>query len=557
MSNRYYLPPFQACVSDGKAASVMCSYNALNGIPTCANDWLLQTLARDTWGLDPNGFVTSDCDAVGDIFSAHHYTKTGEEAVALALKAGTDTDCGSAYNTYLYSAYNQSLVNDNDINKSILRLTTSQLRLGYFDNPKTQIYRQYGIEHVNTPHAKYMAQKIAEESFVLLKNNNNILPININNIKTIALIGPLYNDTYYIQGNYRGNPQHSISIVDGLRNVQGITILATMGCHSTGSDTSGFEEAAALAQQADLTIFVGGLDERIEAEGTDRVSLTWPGVQDQLIQRLETATKNLVVLVTGGGQIDCSRQKSSPGISALMWIGYPSQAAGAALANVLFGHVAVAGRLPTTQYVADYANQVSLFDMELRAVDGKPGRTYMFYKDTPVYPFGYGLSYTTWKYEWVQPLRTIINIQDIIQQARLSLNNNNNNNNNNDDKLFNAPFISYMLNITNTGTVTSDHCILLFLNSTIPDTPKAKLIDYTRIHNILPAETRTIYFTPLLKNIANVDINGNKIILSGNYYLWIGSANENYLTHEFEMIGQSSIIEKLPPPPAHHNIPRK
>ena len=438
----------------------------------------------------------------------------------------------------MYSTYNKSLVDDEDINRAVLRLTTTQIRLGFYDNPKTQIYRSYGVEHVNTPFAENEARRIAEESFVLLKNNAATLPLSLSKVKTVALIGPLLNDTYYMQGNYRSVPKNPVTLFAGLQNVEDITVSSAYGCSINGNDKSGFAAALALAKSADVTIFVGGNSEQVESEGNDRETIDWPGVQEDLIKQLETVAKTFVVLITGGGQIDCTYEKSSNTVDALLWIGYPAQAAGTAVANTLFGVTAPAGRLPVTQYIADYVNQINMTDMGLRATNTTPGRTYKFYTGEPVYSFGYGLSYTTWSYSWGAPMLRTYSIEAIIKHSRLFA-----------GPLPKAPFVSYVVNVTNTGQVTSDHAVLLFVNSSVPDTPRAQLIDYTRIRRVAPGETRTIYFTPLLSSMATVDMDGNKMLEPADYHLWIGNGRECDLGHKFSMTGLAEMIEKLPPPP--------
>jgi beta-D-xylosidase 4 len=206
----YFLPGFEKCIRDARAGSVMCSYNALNEIPTCADDFLIQTVARELWEYDtlPDGWVVSDCDAVANIYDPHHYRKTPQEAAAAGLKAGTDLDCGGFYRDHLPAALSENLITEADLDKSVLRLTRSLIRIGYFDDPKNQPYRQYGWEHVGTAEANMYSFRTALESLTLLKNTNNALPIDASSGISVALIGPLVNDTYFVQGNYRGQRIH-------------------------------------------------------------------------------------------------------------------------------------------------------------------------------------------------------------------------------------------------------------------------------------------------------------------------------------------------------------
>jgi beta-D-xylosidase 4 len=376
----YFLPPFERCIRDARAGSVMCSYNALNEIPTCADDFLIQTIARDLWEFDKlaDGWVVSDCDAVANIWDPHHYTSTPEEAAAAGLKAGTDLDCGGFYRDHLPGAYAQGLITDADLDRSVLRLTQSLIRIGYFDDPKTQPYRQYGIEHVNSEESHRVSYLAALESLTLLKNSPSVLPIDSSSGVTIALIGPLVNDSYFVQGNYRGKPPYVTTTLDALMAEKNVKVTYVQGADVASNDTSRFDAAVNAAKAADYTIYVGGLTENQESEGHDRDVLTWPGVQAQLISALAAASKKpLIVLAMGGGQIDLSAQRDASNVGALLWIGYPSMHGGRAIAEVLFGRYSPSGRLVTTSYPASYVS-LSMEDMELRPNEatGNPGRTY-------------------------------------------------------------------------------------------------------------------------------------------------------------------------------------
>ena len=358
----------------------MCSYNALNEIPTCADDFLIQTVARDLWEYDtlPDGWVVSDCDAVANIYDPHHYRKTPQEAAAAGLKAGTDLDCGGFYRDHLPAALSEGLITEEDLNVSILRLTRSLIRIGYFDDPKTQPYRQYGWEHVGTMEANEYSYRAALESLTLLKNIKGALPIDASAGASIALIGPLVNDTYFVQGNYRGKPPYVTTTLNAFMAESNLKVTYVQGCAVASNDTTGFAAAVAAAKAADYTIYVGGLTENQESEGHDRDVLTWPGVQQQLIAQLAAAAqKPLIVLAMGGGQIDLSTEKGADNVGALMWVGYPSMHGGRAIAEALLGRYSPSGRLVTTSYPADYV-QLSMEDMQLRpnASTGNPGRTY-------------------------------------------------------------------------------------------------------------------------------------------------------------------------------------
>ena len=540
----YFLVPFESCIRDAQAGSVMCSYNALNGIPTCADDFLIQTVARELWGFDKldDGWVVSDCDAVGNIWDPHHYTKTEAEAAAVALLAGTDSDCGAFYRDHLPDAYSQGLVTEADMDKSVLRLTKSLLRVGYFDDAATQPYRQYGIDHVNTQAAALVSYTAAVESITLLKNAAATLPLSAGGGVTVAVIGPLVTDTYFVQGNYRGKPPYVTTLLDAMRAEPGVQVVYVQGCEVGSQNTTGFDAAVAAAQQADVVVYMGGLTESQEAEGNDRTVLTWPGVQQQLIANISAAAKKpITVLIMGGGQIDVSSELQADKVGAILWIGYPSQHGGRAIADVLFGRFSPSGRLVTTSYPASYT-ALSMEDMELRpnAQTGNPGRTYLWYTGEPVLPFGYGLSYTTFEYafqatarevehiaEWAGRTKQWAAAQGVADHSS-------------------APFLTYSANVTNTGSVTSDVSVLLFVQSSAPDTPKQQLVGYVHAHALEPHAWRVVYFDVRLSALLAVDDEGDRWLQPADYSLFIGHAGHREAVHTFRLEGERTLVQPWP-----------
>jgi len=269
----YYLPPFQECARDSDVQSVMCSYNAVNGVPTCADNYLLQTVLREYWGWDEKEqWVTSDCDAVQNIYNAsswnvpkygHNYTQTPEQAVADALNAGTDLDCGTFYPDFLPAAYEQGLYNISTLDRSLIRRYASLVTLGYFDPPALQSYRQLTFANVSTNASQSLALQAAEEGIVLLKNDGS-LPLS-SGVKLIALIGPWADATTQMQGNYYGVAPYLHSPLYAAQEA-GFSVMHAVGTNINTTNTTGFAAAMAIAEQADAIIYAGGLDVSIEAE---------------------------------------------------------------------------------------------------------------------------------------------------------------------------------------------------------------------------------------------------------------------------------------------------
>ena len=396
-----YLPAFQSCVERGQASALMCSYNAINGIPSCANIQLMTNYARQDWGFD--GYITSDCGAFGLIQSGHNFTQSDAETALVALSAGMDIGCDNLTPGYIREALVNGFLLQKTVDAALIRLFNVQMRLGMFDPRADQVYTKYNYTNrINTPAHQQLALEAARQGIVLLKNTNNVLPISASLVKSIAVIGPNGNATEVLKGNYAGKPAFLISPIQGLESYVS-NVLYAKGCDIASNSTTGFEAAVALAQKADVTVLVVGLDQSQESEDHDRTITDLPGVQNDLIKTVATQAKGpVIVVVMTGGAVDLTVPKSLSQVGAILWCGYPGQAGGQALADVIFGVFNPSGRLPYTIHDADFPSQVSMIDMNMRPSNNpstpNPGRTYRFFTGKPVYNFGEGLSYTTFTY---------------------------------------------------------------------------------------------------------------------------------------------------------------
>ncbi|KAF9057773.1 glycoside hydrolase family 3 protein [Panaeolus papilionaceus] len=533
--SEYYLPPFQSCVRDAKVASVMCSYNSVNGIPACASSYLLQTLLRDHWGFNDDGrWVTSDCDAVDNIFSTHHFTSNYAQAVADALKAGTDVDCGTAYSAHLPDAFNQSLITRGDLERALVRQYSSLVRLGYFDPADKQPYRQLGWSDINTPPARDLAYKAALEGIVLLKNDGT-LPLK-STIKSIAFVGPWANATGQLQGNYQGTAPFLVSPFQGAVNT-GYKATYTQGTTISGNSTTGFAAALAAAKAADAIVFAGGIDESIEREGLDRNTITWPGNQLDLAAQLSNLGKPMIVMQFGGGQVDSSALKNNKNVNAILWGGYPGQSGGTALADIISGKAAPSGRLPLTQYPGDYVNQIAMTDMTIRPNATSPGRSYIWYKGTPVFEFGHGLFFTTFNLSWARPAKSHYPTPPGLPMAPAGT-----------KSVDLDVFDTFDVVIKNTGKVASDYTALAFLSSNAGPAPhpNKQLVAYTRLHDIKPGTQQIASLKVTLGSIARADADGNLHVYPGTYKLTIDTGAAQILTHSFVIDGKAVQISSWP-----------
>ncbi|CAF0991145.1 unnamed protein product [Adineta ricciae] len=510
-----YLPPFKSCIQDAQVASIMCSYNSINGIPACAHQFLLETIARESFHL--NGFVVSDCNAISDILHTHHYTSTPEQTVAVALRAGTDLECGVFYLFHMNDALQRKLINETDITQALMRTYDVLIRLGWFDPPEQQVYRQLNKNNVDTAEARQLSLVSAQESIVLLKNINGSLPLDLNQLtnKRIALIGPTADATIQMQGIYHGRAPFLIDPLTGFKNITAgkpIEVDYARGCGISSHSERDFAAAVRLAQSSDIVIFFGGIDHTIERESVDRQSIALPDIQLSLIQELEKVARSpLHVVIMSGSSLDLSYIRDSVRCASLIWMGYPGQSGGLAVASVVFGQYNPAGRLPITFYPASYVNEVSMFNMQLRPSVNSPGRTYKFYTGKAIYEFGYGLSYTTFNYTWDN--RTFISaysIQSITKQI------------NRQEKTI---ISSIRINVTNTGVMNGDDVVLAYVTppnvSSEQVPPFKQLFGFERVY-LKVNETKEVCFAFTVETALLVAHNASKWLHSGSYRIMIG-----------------------------------
>lgn len=393
-----FMPSFEACIHhDGGAASgVMCSYNAVNGVPMCANKPLLDNITL-RWGFE--GYVTSDCGAVGDVMYNHHFTKTPDETLQATLGAGMDVDCGGMVTQYFASAVANGTLRESAWHRALTRQFTTLMRLGLFDPAEDQPFKQWTAANVSDESARHLALTAAQEGVVMLNYDVNVLPLDAKANQRIAIMGPHANATWTLLGNYNGQPPYMVSPLDGVRRyAKHVDFIRGVGV--TSFNATEFDAACRLAAKSDVVVLVMGLSENVEDEGLDRYRITLPGLQSVFIHRMVAcaAGKPVILVSMSGGSVDYSEFMALPGISAIMWAGYAGQSGGQAIADVIYGSVSPSGRLPHTVYPADFVDLVTPLDMQMEAnqTSGNPGRTYRYYTGNAVYPFAWGLTYTNW-----------------------------------------------------------------------------------------------------------------------------------------------------------------
>ncbi|KAL7932835.1 glycoside hydrolase family 3 protein [Trichoderma chlorosporum] len=535
----YYLPSFRACFRDAKAGAVMCSYNAVNGHPSCANYYMVENILRDHWGWESSAhWVTGDCGAVDGVFSEHHVGQSAAQGVAFALNNGTDLDCGTAYSSNLVSAVQSNYTTEAQLDQALIRLYGSLIVLGYFDPPEGQEYRTLGVSDVNTPSTQKLAYTALVESITLLKNDDNILPIRPTG-QTVLFVGPWANNaSVSMFGNYNGvAPYKTIPVPTANSSSYNWKVMYSQGLqYVLSNNTSQFAAAVSAAKEADVVVYIGGIDEQVEAEAHDRSSIDWPGAQLDLIQQL-AAVKPLIVVQVGGGQVNNSSILQNRNVKGLLWMGYPGQEFGPGLIDILSGASAPAGRLPVTQYPADYINQVPMTDQSLRPSSSNPGRTYRWYNGS-VIPFGTGLHYTKFNVSWAAEGsgKGTYNTTEFA---------------NAEDPKDLAEFDTFRINVENVGSTASDYVALLFVKSSDSGPqpyPLKTLISYARAHDVQPGAAAEVDLKVNVGQIARNDASGNLILYPGTYTLEIDVEGADGPTAEFQVQGIESVLDQFPQP---------
>lgn len=491
-----YLRAFKACIVEGKAASIMGAYNRLYGEPCCASTLLLERILRGQWGF--GGYVVSDCGAICDFHNHHKVTSSAAESAALALKRGCDLNCGDTYH-HLRAAVQAGLVGPEDIDRSLIRLLIARFRLGMFDPPQMVPYADISPQVVNCDRHKRLAREVARQSFVLLKNENRLLPLN-KDLKCLAVVGPSGYNLDVLHGNYTGFSPTMATFLEGLLQAVpvGTQVNWCMGCEHAGQGHINLKELEVAVRDAQVIIAAMGYTPALEGEeaemmgvvadgGGDRLSIGLPGRQLELLQMLHETGKPIVLVLTGGSAIELNWAAAN--IPAILMTWYPGEQAGQALADVLFGDYSPSGRLPITFYKS--LEQVPPFEDYNMA-----GRTYRFMQDQPLYHFGYGLSYTKFAYSNLRLSRKTISKNG---QVRVSV------------------------DVANVGDRAGDEVVQLYVSdveASVP-VPLQHLEGFAKIH-LEPGQKRTVHFTLSAEQLAAYDEDGQPFVEPGLFNVSVG-----------------------------------
>ena len=513
----HYLPAFKICATEGGAEAFMSAYNAVNGVPCSVSDWLLADVLRGEWGFD--GYVVSDCGAVDNVWKDHHYYPSPQEAAGYAMKAGVDLCCfGGEFTNYIGSAIDMGIITEADLDQSVKRLFRARIRLGEFDPQGTCPYHQIDPNLKDSQQHRDLAREAARQSLVLMKNEGNLLPLDVDQMNSIVLIGrhavePASPGNLSFLGGYTARPSYTVSTKAGVENLVGsqitVHVAQGMGDFMDGSFSFSGEEEQWITD-ADAVVVVVGTDNRVIGEGRDKTFLELEGAQEDMIQWVHQHNHNTIVLLYTAVPLAINWTVDNvPAIGAVWYFG---QEGGNAVAEMLFGQYNPGGKLAMTW--VESVNDLPAFN-DYYIIDNN--RTYMYFTGTPLYPFGHGLSYTQFEYSNFQ-------IPGSVHQ---------------DGGLF-----SISVDVQNVGSRRGDEVVQLYIHdvqASVP-VPIKRLVGFQRI-TLDPGEKQTVTIEVDVEQLGFWDVGTQQFITEyGTIEVMAGSSSAD--------IRLMDSIEISPPIPA-------
>lgn len=489
-----YLPAFKKLVVDAKVEAVMGAYNRTLGEPCNASQLLLEEILRGEWGFE--GHVVSDCGALTDIHLNHKVTKDAAETVALALKRGCDIGCDQVYDE-IPEALARGLITEADVDRALARTLGTRFKLGMFDPEESVPFASIGLDVVACDEHRQLAYQAAVESVVLLKNKNSILPIKPST-RRILVTGPTATSLEALLGNYYGFNNQMTTLLEGItgRIPEGIVMEYHSGALLNQPRAIEHSWAPVMAQASDVSIVCVGLTPHFEGEegeslltplNGDRADISLPASQIAFIKELAVHGAKIVLVVTGGSPIALGEVMEYVDAAVFVW--YPGMEGGRAVADVLFGDASPAGRLPLT--FPESLDQLPPFDDY-----NMTGRTYRYMTADPLFPFGFGLSYTTFAYSDLQttPLT--------------------------------ADGFNASVTVTNSGDVAADEVVQFYvsaLESTLP-APLSQLVGFQRVH-LEPGQSLTVSTLITPEMLMLYDEDGQQVLETGKFRLTVGGCS--------------------------------
>ena len=519
----YFLKPFQAGVEEGNAQSVMASYNEIDGIPSHANKHLLTDILRQEWGF--NGIVVSDYFGIDDLRALHHVSANSADAAKMALEAGVDVElpAADAYRS-LVGQVRDGRIAESTVDRSVARVLREKFLIGLFDNP--YVDPGYAGKITNSPEHQQLALKAAREAIILLKNQNNLLPLDKTRYKRIAVIGPNAADLHL--GGYSDKPGRGVSVLQGIKDKVGskAEVLYSLGCKITESlpdwnadqvvlgdpalNAKRIEEAAKVARQADIAILVLGGNEQTSREAWapnhsgDRDNLDLLGNQDDLVKAILATGKPVVVMLLHGRPN--SINYIAENVPAILEGWYLGQEGGTAAADVLFGDYNPGGKLPIT--VPRSVGQLP--DYYYQKPSAK--REYLGTTTKPLYPFGWGLSYSTFKYEHLRLSSESIGTEGHVKVA---------------------------VDLTNTSKLRGDEVVQLYIRDEVSSVtrPVKELRGFRRI-TLAPGETKTVELTLGPSELSFLNLEMHRVVEPGSFKIMVGGNSDDLIETTLNVIAK-------------------
>ena len=509
-----YLPAFRALVEEAGVEAVMGAYNRTNGEPCCGSKTLLKDILRGKWHFQ--GHVTSDCWAIKDFHEGHMVTDGPVDSVSLAVNNGCDLNCGNLY-VYLEQAVAEGKVKEETIDECVTHLFTTRFKLGMFDEDDKVPYNKLGHDAVDTAASKAFNLEVAEKILVLLKNKDNILPLDKSKLKSIAVVGPNADSRKALVGNYEGTASRYFTVLDGLHEYLGddVQIRYSEGCHLYADKLNGLaqegeliSEVKGVCAESDVVICCLGLDSGLEGEegdqgnqfaSGDKPNLNLPGHQEEILRVCLDSGKPVIVVVLSGSALAINTAENEAAAVLQAW--YPGAMGGLAVARALFGEVNPQGKLPVTFYHSD-ADLPSFTDYAMK------GRTYRYIETEPLYPFGYGLSYTRFTFN------------DAAVSAGTA----------------GPDGVDVSVTVRNEGSRAGTETVEVYVKAERPGTPNAQLKGLAKV-SLQPGEEQRVTVHLPLAALALCDEKGVSQVLPGDYTLWVGGSQPD--TRSITLTGQA------------------
>ncbi len=495
-----YLPAFQKLVREDGVEAVMGAYNRVNGEPCCGSKTLLTDILRGQWGFD--GHVVSDCWAIKDFYTGHHVTANARQSAALAVSNGCDVNCGEVF-LNLVQAVREGLIGEDKITRACERLFTTRMKLGMFEQPGKVPYDGIDYSVVDSPAMKALNLDVSKRCLTLLKNDG-LLPLDRTKIKTLGVIGPNADNRRALVGNYEGTASRYETVLEGLEDYLGgdVRVVYSQGCHlykdrteNLGQANDRLSEVKAVCQESDVVVAVLGLDPGMEGEegdqgnayaSGDKKDLRLPGLQEHILRAAVDSGKPVVLVVLSGSALALDWTQGH--VPAILHGWYPGARGGRAIAETLFGDNCPEGRLPVTFYSEDQTLP-PFTDYSMK------GRTYRYLDSEPLYPFGYGLSYTAFAFD---------------REALSS------------DKIT-ASGLTVTCRVKNTGGYASRVPVQVYVKARRPDTPNAQLKGLKKVA-LAPGEEKEVTIALPAAAFGLYDNEGVLRVEQGDYDVFVGQS---------------------------------